>query len=546
MFENFAKNLTPVKRVASTLLEPLERGSKATGDYFSGSGDQWYADRKATEEAYQRGDITDAERGLRNVSGHITAGLTPFGDAIGTGLDAIGLGEVIAEGIEWVSETPPAQFIQEVVEEYPRASRNIGAAVNVFGPVTTAKILKSGINRGAASTKTHLEGFYTKGATLRDKMEIAGGSYLRRFPSAIADAFNPKRSKNLRLTGLATSKRKLELKGKTTKKGAELPPDVGAAAAGSNLARQARLKGCEWVENSPFKKAYQYKSLDRWDDASVRKELFNHKRVGGHLLFSIPSKIKTEAMEHINKVWKFDRNNTIVDIKRPDGPQQLGNEALGKSARVQSMVLRRIFDEKKLVKFVNTRRKNKIKRSSSVTTQEFFDYLTDNNIEFTRKGRFAYISDSHVSKSKESGGVNNFFAIDTKTNDIYTIISDKHDMFKDIDPIGGQSLMTVMPMMKRNWKTKKEGAYEERNKKEEGELAEKLIEETGMPMTAAEKKSVNGAVNYTMRVLRDYEGSAEVKDYIDVARRTGMVTQSASMLKGFDEEELRPSLLDRI
>ena len=49
-----------------------------------------------------------------------------------------------------------------------------------------------------------------------------------------------------------------------------------------------------------------------------------------------------------------------------------------------------------------------------------------------------------------------------------------------------------------------------------------------------------------MRVLRDYEGSAEVKDYIDVARRTGMVTQSASMLKGFDEEELRPSLLDRI
>jgi hypothetical protein len=210
------------------------------------------------------------------------------------------------------------------------------------------------------------------------------------------------------------------------------------------------------------------------------------------------------------------------------------------------MAVRRIFDEERLIAFVNTKRKNKIKRSSSVTNEEFLDYLTANNIKFTREGRFAYVSDSHVSKSKESGGVNNFIAIDTKTNDVYTIISDKHDMFKDIDPIGGQSLMTVMPMMKRNWKTKKEGAYEERNKKEEGKLAEKLIEETGMPMTAAEKKSVNGAVNYTMRVLRDYEGSAEVKDYIDVARRTGMVTQSASMLKGFDEEELRPSLLDRI
>ncbi len=564
MFENFAKHIEglpsnfsgflPLQtaRSAPTLLEPLEKAVKATGDYFSGIGDQWYADRKATEEAYQRGDITDAERGLRNVSGHITAGLAPFGDAIGTGLNAIGLGEVIAEGIEWVSETPPAQFIQEVAEEYPRASRNIESAVNVFGVATTAKILKSGINRGAASTETDLDGFYKKGATLQDKMKIAFDSYLNRFPGAIADAFNPRRSRNLRITGLSTAKRKLELGERRSKVKKEgdisriIPPNPGAAAAGSNLARQARLKVSDWLENSAFKKAYQYKSLDKWDDATVRKELFNHKRSGGHLLYSIPSQIKTEAMKHINKVWNFKHSNTLVDIKRPDGPQHLGNEAIGKSAQVQSMAVRRIFDEERLIAFVNTKRKNKIKRSSSVTNEEFLDYLTANNIKFTREGRFAYVSDSHVSKSKESGGVNNFIAIDTKTNDVYSIISDKHDMFADIDPIGGQSLMTVMPMMKRNWKTRKEGDYEVRNKAEEWELAKKLEEETGIPISAKEKKRENGASDYNMRVLREYEGSAEIEDYIDVARRAGMTAHSGSLTRGFDKDTFNENTLNML
>ena len=79
-------------------------------------------------------------------------------------------------------------------------------------------------------------------------------------------------------------------------------------------------------------------------------------------------------------------------------------------------------------------------------------------------------TDSHTSKSKESGGVNDFIAVDLKTKDVYVMISDKHDMLANLNPIGGKARLTVAPIGKINLVDKtKRGKHVERDYKAEAQ-----------------------------------------------------------------------------
>jgi hypothetical protein len=192
-----------------------------------------------------------------------------------------------------------------------------------------------------------------------------------------------------------------------------------------------------------------------------------------------------------------------------------------------------------------------------------------------------YFSDSHTSKSKESGGVNDFIAIDFKTNDVYTLISDKHDLFGDLEPIGGSSRLTISPITKRNLKDPKlKGTHEQRNFQDEAQAALAMLEkykldlpEGGLTMStydpvtgliptgkktvsllgeskvtidtlkkvanakkvenvngtwkidgeAVSKGLLEGAVHVNQTALAHFAGKATSKDYTALARRLGKV-----------------------
>jgi hypothetical protein len=252
--------------------------------------------------------------------------------------------------------------------------------------------------------------------------------------------------------------------------------------------------------------------------------------------------------------------------------------------------------------------KVKEKVGMPVVGEKFFgvDITTDQLIEkgdietapvsFREDGNFIYMSSSHTSKSKESGGVNDFIAVDLKTKDVYVMISDKHDMLMNLNPIGGKSRLTVAPIAKINLVDKTQrGKHVERDYKDEAqsmldildnprnqiELPEggvlsmpvydpvtgliplgrkerdiigktkgirvtkedlqmianaKKIEKVGdkykVDGKVVKKGVLDGAANINASVLAHYAGKATAKDYFDSARRIGYLIAAGSTLSG--------------
>ena len=317
-------------------------------------------------------------------------------------------------------------------------------------------------------------------------------------------------------------------------------------------------------------------------------------------------------------------SNTGVVIKRPDGPQSLGNEALNNGSRNTSSVIKEILGKggtgkniigkdgveikgttytsstDKMLKFLNDRSRKVIedkavaayksistkgtdgylipskrpfknqtqakesalkeagykpmKSANEMSSQDFKDYLTFKKIDFEKgPGDFIIIRGSHVSESKEIGGVNDFIAIDTKKGDVFSMISDKHDIGKDIDPIGGRSLLTVQPMVSRNFKTLEIPKYRPRDIAAERAAARKLAGETSVPLRATQESSLgyikntstprnaqggrNKPVEYMEDVLRNVSNSKKFtgEDVKDSIRRTSLLASSQNVYRDTSE-----------
>jgi LysM repeat protein len=588
-------------------------GLEASFNYVRDIGSAWLKDRNETEELYRSGEITDLERGVRNVAGHISAASTPIVDLFSAISDATGVQKYIDKASEALSQTEAMEYLAELAEKNPRAARNIAATAQVVGIIPAAKIFERAFNRTAGVVRTEQKGFYDVGRTPLGKMAIVGTDFVRKVPGAVLDAVLPTRSKARRLSGLGSAKVLDELSEElveTTKtiKGVEqtvlapkntLKSQFASVLTGRYIAEQSREKLPKMIDkDSAISLANEYKFIDNWSDAEVSKQLFETMRRGGNLSKRVPTAIQKDALEHLSKVWKFDKDNTAVVIKRPDGPQNLGQEGFG-TVTTASNLLRGIINKgavsktrtktvddvevpvtyksshDRMIQFLNRkmvddewakikadpkdkRTKRSLKTSlplkktvDDITSQDFKDYLTHVGTKFEEgPGDFIYIKTSHVSAAKEIGGVNDFIAIDTKKGDVFTMISDKHDIGKDIDPIKGRSLVSVQPMISTNWKTFIETDFRRRNKKAEIDSAVSLAKSAGIEVTEETlkrlKKNVNAAVELNLDAIRKIHalGDIELQDIKDLGRRAGMTTQASLVFEDIDKEE-PTSLLGR-
>jgi hypothetical protein len=248
-------------------------------------------------------------------------------------------------------------------------------------------------------------------------------------------------------------------------------------------------------------------------------------------------------------VWGVKNpEDTMFVVKRHDGPENLVNEAFGRSPYTSPKEMRTLFSED-FLDFINNDRAVKGQKPAatmkSVTPDQIKGYLEANKINFTDgPGDFIYIKTSHVSTAKEIGGVNDFIAIDTKSGDVFNMITDKHDIGKDIDPVGGRSLVTVMPMLSRNLKTGKTGEFKRRDEKQEALEAIKLARKFNITLPENIQKALRSSkpedagIKATIEILRQIKENPNIgrQEAMDISRRAATIGAASPVLTGQNED----------
>ena len=183
-------------------------------------------------------------------------------------------------------------------------------------------------------------------------------------------------------------------------------------------------------------------------------------------------------------------------------------------------------------------KKNKNKALSGATEGDLMQYFASQGIKVNKGGKddpHIYIGSTHHSQSKELGGVNDFIAINPKTGDVYTLISDGHDLF-GVNPIGGGDLVAAVPMQKSNFKRKT--AYTPTRNTEVSKDDPKLKEK--LDASVARLESLSGIkinkgespIDYNFRVIREYEAKVQPKDKAVAGRRAAVLTAGAQPFIG--------------
>jgi hypothetical protein len=128
-----------------------------------------------------------------------------------------------------------------------------------------------------------------------------------------------------------------------------------------------------------------------------------------------------------------------------------------------------------------------------------------------------HLATGHYSSAKELGGVRDTVSLDLDNMKMYTTISDGHDMF-GLDPVGGHSLVTVVPTQVVDLKARKfdNARMKSRDKTAEKQAAKALEQRTGIPMNKGESP-----IAYNKRVIGEYQAPVELQDYLGTARRAG-------------------------
>ena len=160
---------------------------------------------------------------------------------------------------------------------------------------------------------------------------------------------------------------------------------------------------------------------------------------------------------------------------------------------------------------------------------DYFDNAPQARLTDKGNGVYAF-QEGHASSAQDLGGVNDFVAIDTKTDIIYPMISDGHDMF-GMKPPGGNSLLNTTPIFSFKAGTK---SPEKKGVPRPEESVARIEEITGMP-----KQKDESNVQYQARVMRDYKGKANLQDYINVGKNVATVGMLTGGALREDQEQQR-------
>ena len=534
------------------------------------------------------GEITSGEAALSN-----TADLVRFGSDV-TGVSALlePVNYVVSAAAQPMLSAldPIPSMLSDLAEEFPRVTNVLDDTATVASLFSGAKAARALPNKVAKSLDTMLPGFYGYNVGLPGKAMSAGRGVLRAAPDTILDNISPRRIAFERETGVPYSKAKGEI-GRGQTKGQE---SIGSALTTSVMQRQMGDEA-RFIDRGPIGASDNIAILDASDNASVKDELFTR---GKNIRVSVPETVQNRAMNHLYRIHGIDPATDIIKIKNPTGFQRVGDEGVLDGSDQSSPVLRMLSsqenvkigekpmtgiseqelrkrrlrnavpdfveDNPSLKKLADDRlgekgkatgasvtvpsfqsfMKKKNRAVSGATEDDLLQYFAANKIKATRGGEgdpHLYINSSHLSQAKELGGVNDFIAINPKTGDVYTMISDGHDLF-GMNPVGGKGAVAVVPMQKSNFKKASGQKFTKTRNVETGTRDPKSVQrmEEGVTnlenMSGIKRNKGESPTNYTFRVLREFEAPVTAKDVGTAARRTGMLALPITTLAAEAEE----------
>lgn len=537
--------------------------------------------RDRTNKLYEKGEITEGERGARLAAADISLVTAPIADLVAGAADYI---PYLDEAAQAISETDAAQGLATWAKENPRSAENILAITEILGVVPAFKFIERSINRTASAVDTNIPGYYGPGATTLKKLAVAGKAFGTRIPGAAVEALGPGYSAVRRVTGLSPAK----ISTAVAALGEQTKHKAGNALAeiltGRYIGLQSREKTGLIHDRNPLVMVHEYGYDDAFNDASFKRNVFASIEDGGNVAKAVPEQVQKDAIKHLFKAWTVKKpDETFIVYKRPDGPQNLGDEVFSSSYEQGAKKLKSLLAparggkggaQKKMLTFYNQQRKKNgqepVDSIDSMPPEVLKAYLKKEKVDFVEgPDDFIYIKESYVSGAKEIGGVNVFSAVNTRTGDVFSMVSDKHDIFKDIDPIRGRSLLTVQPMISKNFKTGLIGGFKRRDFVAEAQEAKNLFQEVyNLAVQRGGKKAgdafeekyfkgmnkeldkiinkdpqkyegaLNDVVPATIKILEYIKDNPEIlaQDYKDVARRAATSTAAVPFFVGNQED----------
>ena len=555
-------------------------------DYVTGKVKAAQAEMAESDRIAEEVDANRFRQAMWDTSTVVGTALSPVGDLLSAAMPDAAK-EAIASGVQTLAETELGQEAIQYAQERPGMIRDIGAAGNILGLIPGAAAIKGAANTVARTMPTMLPGFY--GGGMGGKIMAAGKGSLSALPRAVADSVNPKAIAYERETGIPFSKGKGsgEIGSGTREQeisyGSAQTVDSIRRQMGRGPARfiaEGPIGVIDTIDVLPATdtKTIREQLFGRGNNIRVDVPEVIQNRAMNHMY-------KVHGIDKDSR-----KRNAQIKIKRPAGVNRVGDEGVVGSSQKSSIVLNMLSDqtdvvtgkrtkptlskkeiakrqfkrslpEKAVEKIVSRKgklsgeelkkevdkfrigtedatkvpsfktwlKKNKNRALSGATEGDLTQYFASQGIKVNKGGKgdpHIYIGSSHHSQSKELGGVNDFIAINPKTGDVYTLISDGHDLF-GFNPVGGGDLVAAVPMQKSNFKRKT--AYTPTRNTETGAKDPKLKAKVDASVARLEELSgikINkgeSPVNYNFRVIREYEAKVDRKDKAVAGRRAATV-----------------------
>ena len=452
---------------------------------------------KSPEEA--EGNLRAFEKGLdttgmlgRKVASAINAPLEALGvnKAVEAGMEAVGINDLIQAGMNTETAQRVMQAYGEWAKNNPRGDTNFKNFLDTLnlGIVGIApNIAKRGINLAGRSLPQDLPNYYSgkPGA----KLFSTGKGLISAIPSMGESILSPKAIAREEQIGV-TSSRKKEIQKSS-------PDFVEGSIHGTNYIRAQLGQNIKEMASYWTPVEYFSRKADSpvFDGDLIKQTVF-------HPVDQVPEAVQNRFIKHVQAVHNVKNPDNTKLVIREDYATT-GTGALAHEARKKgSMALRQLIskpslqtykeafgikdmtatDIKKFVElsgmFVTkkvTENANLPKSSQGNAAELFQTYLkalakkeTNPDIELpaaqqriynianqhgnktrVNKGsaetgdeHILYFSQSFHSSAKDLGGVNQFIAVDTIDNNLYSVINDGSDLF-GAKPIGGSGLITI-------------------------------------------------------------------------------------------------------
>ena len=550
---------TPVRAVAGNIAED-----------FSAGQEQYQA---AQEELFRPKDSLFGAAGdvgygtLNELTGLMKMATSPVTGAVRSVLPMETIGEAVS------AVTP--ESVKRLAAENPRQAQALGNIAELAGLRAGGQLGKTGLNSMALNTPTEVPGFYGPVGPIGQGFAAAKVA-VPNIGNALNLMYNPSEIARTRQTGAGKARRDEYV---TRVAEGDVNKARGTALASGFMDTQMRNKterpDSVFGQSREMEK-YTRDYFDISDTDRVKKNLTATSNV--------PEVILDRAVKHLKAIHDVSDapGDTTLVVRRRGSGEALQGEARGTAITSTPMLkflrgtggvyeqAKKVFpdlsdqellakvgglanasDRNRMIKasgqrVEGTTIKNKdgsFKGSSALVAQylrakgkpkgqltatdkdliNYFDKVPNMRVNEVEPGVYA-MSTSHRSTAQDLGGMNDFIAVDTNNNKVYSMVSDGHDMF-GMNPADGNSLVNVLPIEVFGLGTGK--SQRMKNQEKAGEMDTSTIERlTGVaPKVGPRGGMLESYPQYQARAIRDIKAdvtSADRRQSATNVARTGM------------------------